>query len=126
MIFKFDKDKLDKERMLEALTYISEENQKLKVERDKFKDLLGLTKRLLNSCIAENQQLKDKLQCERMLKFRLGDRVSVYPEYGAPFRGTIFNMHHDKIYVIEDGFYSAHSDNPFLPSQCRKLRRVKK
>jgi|GEM_PF-6595660 len=68
---------------------------------------------------------KPQAELEYILKFRLGDRVAVHPEGRDTFRGTIFNIMHNKIYVIEDGFYSGHDDNPFLPSQCRKLKRVK-
>jgi hypothetical protein len=74
----------------------------------------------------EIDSLKARLQQHEVLNLRLGDRVMVYPEYEPSFKGVIFNLVNGKVFVIEDGFYSGHSDNPFLPSQCKRLRKVKR
>jgi cell division protein FtsB len=86
--------------------------------------------KLYKDLTAENTQLKAQLQnytkADRINKFRLGDRVAVHREGRLPFRGTIFNILHGKLSVIEDGFYSAHDDSPFLPGQCKKLIKKRK
>lgn len=56
--------------------------------------------------------------------FKVGDRVNVYRNGSLkPITGTIQSIpEHGLLSIIEDGFYSSHSDSPFHPKQCRKLK----
>lgn len=102
---------------------LKEENEKLKAENEQ---LTGISGQLREENAQLKAQLQNYIEADLINKFRLGDRVAVHREGRDAFRGTIFNIVNGKLSVIEDGFYSAHDDSPFLPSQCRKLVKRRK
>ena len=59
--------------------------------------------------------------------FKPGDRVSVLRGgFEKPIRGKVMSVSHHSINLIEDGFYSPHTDSPFHFCQVRKLIKKKK
>lgn len=125
-----EKLKAENEQLTGISGQLRAENAQLKAQNEEIFAAYKKWEDMACECINENKQLKAQLQnyteLDLLNKFRLGDRVAVHREGRDAFRGTIFNIVNGKLSVIEDGFYSAHDDSPFLPSQCRKLVKRRK